>query len=152
LIRSLVVFLMGAVMAVIALGASPEAVQADPVKIVGGGIATFDAFPRLVSYFGVEATLQDDGTTAGQFTCVVVDFGVALGTINSSTVNDDGTIKLDGTASVFFTDGTVAEDIALSVTVWEGGPKTGRFLFSIPILPDPGDYETVSIGGIQIQR
>ncbi len=42
--------------------------------------------------------------------------------------------------------------IALGVTVWEGGPKTGRCLFSIPILPDPGDYETLAFGGIQIRR
>jgi hypothetical protein len=150
--KSRVVFLVGAVMAAITLGVSPAIVRADPVKVLGGGVATFDAFPRLVSYFGVEATRQDDGTTAGQFTCMVIDFGLALGTFSSSTVNSDGSIKLEGTSSIFLVDGTVAEDIALSVVVWEGGPKAGRFLFWVPLLPEPGDYETLLFGGIQIRR
>jgi hypothetical protein len=115
-------------------------------------VATFDAFPRLVSYYGVEATRQDDGTTTGQFTCVVIDCCVALGSFDRSTLNDDGSVKLEGTTSVFFVDGTVLEDIALGVTVWEGGSKQGRFLFSVPVLPDPGDYETALFGGIQIRR
>src|SRR5437899_2757332 len=146
------VFLAAALLAAMTLAASPSAVQAGPVKVLGGGVATFDAFPRLVSYFGVEATRQDDGTTAGQFTCMVIDFGIALGSFDRSTVNDDGSMKLEGTTSIFFVDGTVVEDIALSVVFWEGGPKVGRFLFSVPLLPEPGDYETMLFGGIQIRR
>src|SRR5438128_6330078 len=113
MMKNRVVFLVGTVMAALTLAALPAAARADAIKVVGGGVATFDAFPRLVSYFGVEATRQDDGTTAGQFTCMVIDFGIALGSIDRSTVNDDGSIKLEGTTSIFFVDGTVVEDIAL---------------------------------------
>jgi hypothetical protein len=147
-----VVFLAAALMAAITLATSPAAIRADVTKVIGGGVATFDAFPRLVSYWGAEATLQAGGTAAGTFTCMVVDSGVVLGTFDSSTVNGDGSITLEGSCSVFFVNGTVAEDIDLRVTFWEGGPNVGRFLFWVPGLPEPGDAETVLFGGIQFRQ
>jgi hypothetical protein len=153
--RSRVVFLVAAVMAAVMLAASPAAVRANPVKVVGGGLARFDYVDpkfRLSSYFGVFATIQDDGTTAGQFTCVITDFVVVLGNLDRATMNGDGSIKLEGTAIAMLMDGTLFEEIPYAVTVWEGGPKVGRFLYKDPALPDPGDYETTLFGGIQIRR
>jgi hypothetical protein len=151
--KNRVVLLAGVVTAAVMLGALPASVRADPVKVLGGGLANFDNVPRLTSYFAVEATVQDNGDTQGDFTCIVTDCCIALGHFDHGTRNDDGSIRLNGTAFLIFVQtGEVIEDLALTVTTWEGGPQVGRFLFHVPGLPDPGDYETVFLGGIQIKR
>ncbi len=150
--RSRVVFLVGAVMAAVMLAASPAAVQAAEMKVVGGGLATFDDVRRLSSYFAVVATIQDDGTTTGEFTCVITDFVVLLGNVTKATMNSDGSIRFDGTLSRILFDGSVKEDIPYAVTVWEGGPMTGKFLFTTDPANPGGDAETVLIGGIQIKH
>lgn len=144
--KKLVVLLAGAFLAM-SWAVAPALAQAQPMKIIGGGVGSFDAFPRAVSYFGVEATVPGDGTASGQFACAVVDFGVALGSFSTATVNADGSVQLQGTCSVFFVDGTEADDIDLSVTCVQGGPKVGKFIFAIPILPEP-DHETLLFGNI----
>jgi hypothetical protein len=55
--------------------------------------------------------LSGDGTATGQFTCMVVDYVVVLGSFSTATTNADGSIQLQGTASLFFVDGTSGMDL-----------------------------------------
>jgi hypothetical protein len=147
-----VVCLAGLLLGVVLLAFSPAAARADAMKVLGGGLATFDDVFRLSSYFGVIATVQDDGTTTGEFTCVITDFVIVLGNITKTTVNADGSVRFDGTSDIFLIDGTVNEDVPYAVTVWRGGPKTGKFLFTLDPANPGGDAETILFGGIQIRQ
>jgi hypothetical protein len=149
--RSVVVFLAAIVAAAVTL-VCPAAARADAMKVVGGGVASFDNVARLSSYFGVLATIQDDGTTAGEYTSVIVDRYVLIGNLTTSTKNDDGSIRLEGIlTAIRLQAGDVVDDVPFSIVVWAGGPKVGRFLYHDVNQPDPGDYQTVFLGGIQIQ-
>jgi hypothetical protein len=121
------------------------------MRVVGGGVATFDNVARLSSYFGVNATVVDEVDASGEFTFVIVDFAVVIGDFTRATVNDDGSVRLEGTATAFHLDGTVSEDFPYSVVVWAGGPKAGRLLLKTPDNGD-GDYQTLSLGTIQIMK
>jgi hypothetical protein len=125
------------------------ATAATPPRIVGGGVATFDDVSRLSAYFGMDATILDSGSAQGEFTSMIVDYGVIIGNFTSGTVNDDGSVTFAGTASSFLLDGTVSEDFPYSVVVWPGAPKTGRILMKTPDNGD-GDYQTLSLGTLQI--
>ena len=147
-----VVVLLVAILTVAATLVSPAAVRADAIKVVGGGVASFDNVPRLSSYFGVLATIQDDGTTVGELTITIVDRYVLIGNLTNATKNDDGSIRLEGVLTATrLQAGDVVEDVPFSIVVWAGGPKVGRFLYHDVNQPDPGDYETVFLGGIQIK-
>jgi hypothetical protein len=149
--RSVVVFLVGIVMASATL-VFPAAVRADAMKVVGGGVASFDNVARLSSYFGVLATIQDDGTTAGEFTSMIVDRYVLIGNLTNATKNDDGSIRLEGVlTAIRLQAGDVVDDVPFSIVIWQGGPKVGRLLYHDANQPDPGDYQTVFLGGIQIR-
>jgi hypothetical protein len=146
--KSLLVLVPVALIAALALANSTAAAK-DMHRVLGGGVATFDSVARLSSYFAVDATVLDAGDARGQFASVIVDFAVVIGTFSRGTVNDDGSVTLEGTASGFFLDGTVSEDFPCRIVVWEGGPKTGRFLFKDPDNGD-GDYQTLSVGTIRV--
>jgi hypothetical protein len=137
--KRLVGFLVAIVMATLTVVATPGSVRADTVTVRGGGVATFDDIPRLVSYFEVLATVDDDGNTQGEFTCMIVDFVILLGSLDRGTVQDDGSVLLEGTATAIrLVYGDVIEDFPFTVTVYT----------------DPGhphDAETVFLGGIDIE-
>ena len=148
MVKSRVVFLAGGVMAAFLLATSPTVARADAMKVVGGGVATFDNVFRLSSYFGVEATLQDSGDAQGQFTCMIVDFVVVIGNFTHGTMNSDGSITFQGIASlILLPSGQLAEDFPYSVDFIAGGPGTGKFIYHDPLIE--ADHETVSLGTIQ---
>jgi hypothetical protein len=142
------VVLAAIVTTALALGPSPAA-AAHPTRILGGGVTTFDDPSRLPAYFGMDATVQSKGEAYGEFTSVTVDSAVIIGNFSSGTVNEDGSVTLEGTASALHLDGTIREDFAYSLVVWPGAPNTGGFLMRTPDNGD-GDYQTLSLGSLQI--
>ena len=148
--KSPFVVLAAIVAAAVACGPS-LATAATPPRIVGGGVATFDDVSRLSAYFGMDATILDNGEARGQFASMIVDYAIIIGNFTSGTVNDDGSATFAGTASSFMLDGTIAEDFPYSVVVWPGAPKTGHFLMKTPDNGD-GDSQTLSLGTLQIVK
>jgi hypothetical protein len=149
--KSRVVLLVGVLTAAVMLGASPGMVRADTMKVIGGGVASFDNVFRLSSYFGVDATMQDNGDTQGQFTCVIVDFVVVIGNFTHGTMNSDGSVKLEGTAAaVLLPSGQLTDEFPYSVDFVAGGPGAGKFIYHDPLVE--ADHETVFLGTIQIKK
>ena len=71
-------------------------------------------------------------------------------------MNSDGSVTFIGLATIqdqFF--GTppfiLIKGEPFTVTLWEGGPGVGRFLYDDTVVPDPGDFETVATGRINIR-
>jgi hypothetical protein len=142
------IVLAAIVAAVLALGPSTAA-AAHGTRILGGGVATFDDDSRLSAYFGMDATVLEKGEAYGEFTSVTVDYAVVIGNFSIGTVNEDGSVILEGTASAFYLDGRTSADFPYSLVVWPGAPKAGRFLMKTPDNGD-GDSQTLSIGSLEI--
>jgi hypothetical protein len=136
------------VAAALALRPSPAAAK-ESTRLIGGGVATYDDVSRLTAYFGMDATVLGGGRAQGEFTSMIVDYRVIIGNFTGGTINDDGSVTLEGTASSFQLDGTVSEDFPYSIVVWPGAPKTGHFLMKTPDNGD-GDSQTLALGTLQV--
>jgi len=134
--------------------ASTAARAAEPlVTISGGGTASFDDIEGLESQFSVGAVLRDDGTIEGHFVCMIVAFVTISGDVTDATWNGDGTVTLSGVAhGIEHTpDGPVPfDDCDFNVTLREGGPGVGGFVYQDCVVPPPGDAETIERGQIAI--
>jgi hypothetical protein len=151
--KSHVVVLVGTALAAVLLAASPATARTDKIKVVGSGLASFGDGSGLSCSFGVSATIQDEGITTGQFTYVISNYMIMSGKLTNSIVNDDGSVKMEGTSDVFLLQtGDVLENVPYSVVVWPGGPQTGRLVVNVAGSTDSGDPETMFLGSIQVLK
>jgi hypothetical protein len=152
---SLCVRLAGVMLAAgIFVTASTSVRAAEPlVTISGGGTASFDDIEGLESQFSVGAVIRDDGTIDGHFMCMIVAVVTVSGDVTGATWNDDGTVTLSGVAhGVEHTPDSHApfDNCKFNVTLREGGPGVGGFVYQDCVVPPPGDAETIEQGQIAI--
>ena len=103
-----------------------------------------------VTNFAVGAHLREDGTASGHFDCEIPGVVVISGDITQGEANADGSVTFRGLATVVDLEFGIFRDEPFTVTLWEGGPGVGRFLYDDTVIPDPGDLEEVVTGQINI--
>jgi len=122
-------------------------------KVSGGGTATFDFIEGLQSQFAIGATVYSDGSAKGLFMCMIVGVVTISGEVEKGSSNSDDSVTFSGVAhGIDHVLGGPFEGCPFEITLWSGGPGVGRFLYNDCVVPPPGDYETVSKGGITIRR
>lgn len=153
--RSITVLVIFLLASLIALLPASYAVAAKPtVTVNGGGMAVViegRALPEgAVTEFAVGAHLREDGTASGHFTCEIPGVVTVSGDIKQGEANADGSVTFRGLATFVDLEFGIFRDEPFTVTLWEGGPGVGRFLYDDTVVPDPGDLEEVVTGQIQI--
>lgn len=167
---------MGLALAFVFLAMSPLGAANRTMIVRGGGAGTFGADldgdgDVDGSRFGVGAVLLADGTARGHFECLMAgasDFlGLRLmaveGTVHEGSRNADGSVTLRGVASVNLAGGVLFRGVPFEVTLWAGGPGSGRLALTVlgafdgvpgDTVADNGNYdlpsETVTSGQIVI--
>ena len=172
--RSWAVLALGILFVVMVVPSVSSAASGTIVR--GGGAGTFGADldgdgDVDGSRFGVGALLLADGTARGHFECLMAgeaDFlGLRLmaveGTVHKGSRNADGSVTLRGVASVNLAGGVIFRGVPFEVTLWAGGPGSGRPVLTVlgafdgvpgDTVADNGNYdlasETVTSGQIVI--
>ncbi len=153
--KRLAVLLLAGSVALIGGPASVAAAAEPDVVVNGGGQATFD-FMDGGTNFAIGARISSEGVASGHFNCVIPGGVTISGHIDDGWVNSDGSVTFIGLATIqdqFF--GTppfiLIRGEPFTITLWEGGPGVGRFLYDDTVVPDPGDFETVTTGRINIR-
>lgn len=124
------------------------------VTVSGGGTASFDFFEGLESQFAIGAVIRNDGTVEGRFVCMIVGVVAISGNITDGVLNEDGSVTFSGVGNGIDLVPEVFgpfHDCAFEVTLWQGGPGVGGFLYNDCVVPPPGDAETVESGHIMIK-
>lgn len=152
-----------ALVAALSLSAVPAARGDDrEAKVKGGGVAAFDEGEELfpfVTGFGVKARVGEEGRARGEFLCSLdapesgIPPLVIIGDVNNGSVNEDGSVTLEGMAIVehLETGELLDGPFDFAVILWPGGPGVGRFIYFDYVTGPAGDAETVTEGGIRIQ-
>lgn len=144
------------VAAIVSLASERAHADQPLLTVSGGGTAEFldeDLNPTgFTSQFSVGAAIDVDGTVSGHFMCMIVHVVTISGQVEEVDVNEDGSVTLYGIAhgvdhlfpeKPFF-------DCPFSVTVYEGGPDVGGFIYSDCVVTD--DTEVVCKGHIMINE
>jgi len=146
------IFLLASFIAL--LSASYAGAAKPTVTVNGGGMAVVIEGQLLpegaVTNFAVGAHLREDGTASGHFDCEIPGVVVISGDITQGEANADGSVTFRGLATVVDLEFGIFRDEPFTVTLWEGGPGVGRFLYDDTVIPDPGDLEEVVTGQINI--
>lgn len=172
--RSWAVLALGILFVV--MGVPPVSSAASGTIVRGGGAGTFGADldgdgDVDGSRFGVGAVLLADGTARGHFECLMAgasDFlGLRLMAVEGKVLEGsratDGSVTLRGVASVNLAGGLIFRGVSFEVTLWPGGPASGRLALTVlgafegtpgDTISGNGDYdlptETVTSGQIVV--
>lgn len=145
-----------AVVAIVVLTTDTTRADQPLLTVSGGGTAEFldeEGEPTgFTSQFSVGAAVDADGSVSGHFMCMIVHVVTISGQVEDVEVNDDDSVTLYGTAhgvdhlfpeKPFF-------DCPFEVTLFEGGPNVGGFIYSDCVVTD--DTEVVRKGHIMVNE
>lgn len=138
---------------ILVVSGRPATAATPLVTVSGGGRATFDPgeeLEGLETKFSVGAQLNEDGSAAGHFNCLIEGVVVLTGDVLSGHMNPDGSVTLEGLGTVVDLEFGIFRNEPFSVTMEAGGPGEGHFVYTDVVTGPAGDAETVSHGQIMI--
>ena len=135
------------------LSGHPATAATPVVTVSGGGRATFDPGEEMEGFetkFSVGAQLREDGTAGGHFNCLIEGVVVITGDVLSGQMNPDGSVTLEGLATIVDLEFGIFRNEPFMVIMEAGGPGEGHFVYFDAVTGPAGDAETVSHGQIMI--